>query len=145
MSNFRNVDPMPWLPGGTYRFEFYANFTPRDPEPDEFIYYDLGSETCVVPDPQIILEGNNIYDSDGLLDPQSEEICGALSMPAGTGSFFFDNNNEDFSGGVPGFTIIDWEDIGEGWWRFTIMISEEVAPGDYYVKSRNFCMAWEPG
>jgi hypothetical protein len=51
-------------------------------------------------------EGNGLYSDAGVYDVYIEEHCGGLGVPADfnlmptIGNYLFDNNNENFDGGI---------------------------------------------
>jgi hypothetical protein len=108
MSNFRNVEN----DGVWTRGGTYTFEFYRDGE-------DGGYGSCdIAGNPGILFTFNTLFSDDD-------------------GNFLFDNNDEDTTGGIEG-TTTEAEDLGGGWWKYTITIPSGVSDGPYYLKAAKY-------
>ena len=132
MSYFRNVQNNGvWNPGGTYTFE--ADLRSKDGW--------TGKEfPC-----RFFASGFGLYTSNDVLNPPTN-CYGCLDSACWPQfaykeeDYLFDNNNEDFTGGVDGSTVSSKE-LEDGWMKYTVQLAEDLPNGTYYFKGRRFY--WE--
>jgi hypothetical protein len=134
MSNFRNVQNNGyWEPGGIYTFEVAGTKVGLENQTGTYFNPYLGA--CDTSDVLDYYEGFQL-----ICDTQSAgDSCGNVYVVGPvSGNYLFDNNDENFAGGIEVITVLEHIILEDGWWRYTVQVEETVPLGTYYLKGREF-------